>query len=198
MIASVRFASAGLCFALAACSHSSLVLLPDEGGGHGSVAVLESNGKPVDAVVSQPDSRTRLGSGTPTPQPLGKAGLNPNQLALLSGLPPPPRSFTLYFVEGTTDLTEQSRPVLEHLRAEIARRPGVDVEVTGHTDTTGSAADNDALSQRRAEQILDLLASVGIDRSLMTAVGRGERELRQPTLDNVSNELNRRVEVTVR
>ena len=194
----MRIAAPGLCFALAACSHSSLVLLPDESGGHGAVAVLESNGKPVDAVVSQPDSRTRLGGGTPAPRPLGKAGLNRNQLALLSGLPPPPRSYTLYFVQGTTDLTAESRPVLDQLRAEIARRPGVDVEVTGHTDTIGSTEDNDALSQRRAEQILDLLATVGIDRSLMTAVGRGERELRQPTLDNVSSELNRRVEVIVR
>jgi outer membrane protein OmpA-like peptidoglycan-associated protein len=117
---------------------------------------------------------------------------------LLSALPPPPRSYTLYFVEGTTDLTPESRPVLDELRAEIARRPGADVEVTGHTDTVGSTEDNDALSQRRAMQILDLLATVGIDRSLMTAVGRGERELRQPTLDNVESALNRRVEVSVR
>ena len=113
-------------------------------------------------------------------------------------MPPPSKSFTLYFVEGTTDLTPESRPVLDELRAEIGRRPGVDVEVTGHTDTVGSADDNDRLSQRRAEQILDLLATVGIDRTLMTAVGRGERDLREPTMDNVENALNRRVEVLVR
>jgi len=117
---------------------------------------------------------------------------------LVSGLPPPPRSYTLYFIEGTTDLAPESRPVLDQLKAEIAQRPGVDVEVTGHTDTVGSAEDNDALSERRAQQILNLLATVGIDRSLMTAVGRGERELRVPTMDNVENPLNRRVEVLVR
>jgi len=32
----------------------------------------------------------------------------------------------------------------------------------------------------------------------MTAVGRGERDLREPTLDNVENGFNRRVEVLVR
>lgn len=194
-----RFAAAGLAMALAACGHSSLTLLPDEGGGQGSVAVLEANGKPVDAVVSQPDSRTRLGSSSPSPRPLGAKGLNPNQLALISGLPPPPRSYTLYFVEGTTDLTLESQPVLDQLRTEIAQRPGVDIEVTGHTDTVGSTEDNDALSQRRAQQILDLLAtSGGIDRALMTAVGRGERELLEPTADNVENGRNRRVEILVR
>ncbi len=113
-------------------------------------------------------------------------------------MPPPPRSYTLYFIEGTTDLTPESRPALDELRAEIARRPGVDVEVTGHTDTVGSAEDNDGLSLRRAEQIVGVLATVGIDRSLMTAVGRGERELRQPTGDNVESAINRRVEILVR
>ena len=196
MTGGARLATAALCLALAACQHSSLLLLPDEGGGHGAVAVLEANGKPVEAVVSQPDSRTRLGDATPTSRPAGE--LKADELALLSGMPPPSKSFTLYFVEGTTDLTPESRPVLDELRAEIGRRPGVDVEVTGHTDTVGSAEDNDRLSQRRAEQILDLLATVGIDRTLMTAVGRGERDLREPTLDNVENALNRRVEVLVR
>jgi OmpA-OmpF porin, OOP family len=191
-----RLTAAGLCLLLASCGGSSLLLLPDETGGHGAVAVLESNGKPVDAVVSQPDSRTRLGTASPATRPAGE--LKADELALLSGMPPPPRNYVLYFVEGTTDLAAESRPVFEDMKAEIARRPGVDVEVTGHTDTVGSAEDNDALSQRRAEQILNLLATVGIDRSLMTAVGRGERELRVPTMDNVENPLNRRVEVLVR
>jgi outer membrane protein OmpA-like peptidoglycan-associated protein len=191
-----RLFGAGLCLLLASCGGSSLLLLPDEAGGHGAVAVLESNGKPVDAVVSQPDSRTHLGGSNPSPKPMGQ--MKADELALVTGLPPPPKSYTLYFVEGTTDLTPESRPVLDELKAEIARRPGVDVEVTGHTDTVGSAEDNDALSQRRAEEILNLLTTVGIDRSLMAAVGRGERELRVPTMDNVENPLNRRVEVLVR
>lgn len=195
---STRLASLGLCLGLAACAHSSLTLLPDEGGGHGAVAVLEADGKPINAVVSQPDSRTRLGDASPSPQPLGKNGLNKDQLALITGLPPAPRSYTLYFIEGTTEVTPESRPVLDQLRAEIAKRPGVDVDVTGHTDTVGSTEDNDALSQRRAEEILNVLVGAGIDRSVMTAVGRGERELKESTADNVNNGANRRVEVVVR
>jgi outer membrane protein OmpA-like peptidoglycan-associated protein len=84
------------------------------------------------------------------------------------------------------------------LRAEIAGRPGAEVQVTGHTDTVGSDDDNDKLSLKRAEEIRDLLASKGFDRSIMTAVGRGERELKLPTGDNVSSPINRRVEVIVR
>ena len=70
--------------------------------------------------------------------------------------------------------------------------------MTGHTDTVGSESDNDALSGKRAEEILNLLASKGFDRGIMSAVGRGERELKEPTADNVSSAANRRVEVIVR
>lgn len=190
-----RGAVALLGLALAGCAHSSMVLLPDEDGGHGQVAILESGGKPTDAIVGEANSRASLG-GTPSIKPVG--ALKPEETALVSDLPPPARSFTLYFLEGTTDMTPESAPVLEELRAEIAKRPGAEVQVTGHTDTVGSAADNDALSQKRAEEILNLLASKGFDRSIMSAVGRGERELKVPTADNVESPTNRRVEVIVR
>ena len=183
--------------ALTGCAHSSMVLLPDEDGGHGQVAILEMNGKPTSAVVADANSRASL-QGSPSIKPLGSSGLKPAEAALVSALPPPPRSFTLYFLEGTAEMTPESAPVLEDLRAEIARRSGAEVQVTGHTDTVGSDSDNDQLSQKRAEEILNLLASRGFDRSIMSAVGRGERELKESTADNVSNPVNRRVEVIVR
>ncbi|HVU31410.1 MAG TPA: OmpA family protein [Sphingomicrobium sp.] len=193
-----RLGGVFLILVLGGCAHSSLVLLPDEDGGHGAVAILESGGKPVETVVSEADSRTSLGGANPSIKPLGPRGLNPKEAMLVSELPPPARSFTLYFLEGTTEMTPESLPVLEELRAEIAKRSGAEVQVTGHTDTVGSDSDNDALSQKRAEEIMNLLVSKGFDRSIMSAVGRGERELKVQTGDNVSSPVNRRVEVIVR
>lgn len=184
--------------ALAGCAHSSMVLLPDEDGGHGEVAILESGGKPGETVVGEANSRATLGGAQPSIRPLGTNGLKPTEAALVSDLPPPPRSFTLYFLEGGTEVTPESLPVLEELRAEIAKRPGAEVQVTGHTDTVGSEEDNDTLSQNRAEEIMNLLASKGFERSMLSAVGRGERELRVLTGDNVNSPVNRRVEVIVR
>ena len=190
----------GLCVcagALSACAHSSVVLLPDEDGGHGQVAILQSGGKAAGAVIGEANSRATLGS-RPSIKPLPAHGLNAQESMLVGALPPPAKSFTLYFLEGTTEMTPESLPVIDELRAEIAKRPGAEVQVTGHTDTVGSDADNDVLSQRRAEEILNLLVSKGFDRSIMSAVGRGERELKVPTADNVANPINRRVEVIVR
>ena len=189
---------AAACLLLGGCATSSLVLLPDDEGHQGSVAVLEAGGKPTEAVIAQGNSRTKLGDPTPSSQPLGQKGLKAQEAALLTSLPPPAKSFILYFDLGTVTPTAESQAVLTALRAEIASRSGPQVEVTGHTDTVGGEADNDRLSQQRAEEVLNWLAGQGFDRSLMSAVGRGERELREPTMDNVSNAANRRVEVIVR
>ena len=186
----------GASLALAGCAHSSMVLLPDEDGGHGEVAILNPDGTDK-ALVSQPNSRATLGS-QPSVRPLGDKGLRPAEAQLLGELPPAARSFALYFLEGTTEMTAESAPVVEEIRSEIAKRPGAEVQVTGHTDTVGSDSDNDALSQKRAEEILNLLANRGFDRAIMSAVGRGERELKVSTADNVSSPVNRRVEVIVR
>lgn len=183
---------------LGGCATSSLVLLPDDEGHQGSVAVLEVKGQPTEAVIADANSRTALGAATPTTKPLGDKGLKAEEAALITALPPPARSFTLYFELGTVTLTPESLNVLTALRAEIAARTGPEVEVIGHTDTVGGTEDNDILSTRRAEEVLAWLVSQGFDSSIMSAVGRGERELRQPTVDNISNAANRRVEVIVR
>jgi OmpA-OmpF porin, OOP family len=183
---------------LAGCVHSSMVLLPDEEGGHGEVSIRQADGSGTATVVNEPNTRATLDGSRPSIRPLGANGLRPEEASLVNALPPAAKSFTLYFHEGTTEMIPESVPVLDQLRAEVARRPGAEVQVTGHTDTVGSDADNDVLSRRRAEEILNLLASKGFDRSIMTAVGRGERELKVPTADNVSNPINRRVEVIVR
>ena len=182
---------------LGGCATSSLVLMPDDEGHQGSVAVLEANGKPADAVISE-QSRTRLGDATPTSKRIGANGLKKQEAALLTDLPPPARSFLLYFDPGTVNLIPSSTGVLASLRAEIAARSGPEVEVIGHTDTVGSEADNDKLSVRRANQVLDWLVSQGFDRSEMSAVGRGERDLKVATADNFDSAVNRRVEVIVR
>lgn len=184
--------------ALAGCAHSSVVLLPEEDGGHGEIALRAKDGKGGETVMRDVNSRATLGGGQPSIRPLGPNGLRPNEAALLAALPPPPRSFTLYFQEGTTELAPESTGMLEQIRAEVARRPGAEVQVTGHTDTVGGNADNDVLSRKRAEEVVNWLASKGFDRKMMSAVGRGERELKEQTADNVASAVNRRVEVLVR
>jgi outer membrane protein OmpA-like peptidoglycan-associated protein len=194
----MRALAALTCLVVAGCATSSLVLLPDEEGHQGAVAVLETNGKPTEAVIADGNSRTRLGDPTPASKPLGEQGLKKQEAALLTGLPPPAKSFLLYFDQGTVRLVPESARMLATLREEIAARSGPEVEVIGHTDTVGSQEDNDRLSIGRAEEVMNWLVSQGFDKSQLSAVGRGERELKEATADNVNSAVNRRVEVIVR
>ena len=194
----MRALAALTCLVVAGCATSSLVLLPDEEGHQGAVAVLGANGKPTEAVIADGNSRTRLGDPTPASKPLGEQGLKKQEAALLTGLPPPAKSFLLYFDQGTVRLVPESARMLATLREEIAARSGPEVEVIGHTDTVGSQEDNDRLSIGRAEEVMNWLVSQGFDKSQLSAVGRGERELKEATADNVNSAVNRRVEVIVR
>jgi outer membrane protein OmpA-like peptidoglycan-associated protein len=115
---------------------------------------------------------------------------------LVNTLPPPPRHFRLYFVEGTTTLTEASKPTFQIVQALVT--PGSYVQIVGYTDTVGSAADNQKLSERRADEIKRALVALGLPVQDARTTGRGEHDLAKPTADNVAEPLNRRVEIVLR
>lgn len=183
-----------LVLAMSGCATSSVTLLPGEDGhAVGSIAVLETN---REVVLDQPLTAGSLSNGPARVRSV--KAVKPAYGQLLAALPPAPARYVLNFVEGTTDITAGSRPTLDMIRKEIAARPGAAVEVVGHTDTVGSEEDNDRLSQQRADQVVKVLLAEGFDSDLLSAVGRGERELAVATGDNVASEQNRRVEVVVR
>lgn len=71
------------------------------------------------------------------------------------------------------------------------------LNVGGHTDSTGNAAANKALSQRRAQAVVDYLVSKGVDASKLVAQGHGSEN---PVADNKTEEgrfKNRRIEFSV-
>ena len=182
---------------LAACATTptgSVTLLPGEAGANvGAVAVFDpKTGAEVGSLTAE---NTQAAFG-------GKFAAKPADpklyAALTDALPPPPAKFTLYFLEGTTKLTPESEPELKKVFAEIARRPGAEVQITGHTDTVGKEGDNDMLSLKRARDIREALIGQGLNPTISRAVGRGQRELLVATGPGVNEPKNRRVEITVR
>jgi outer membrane protein OmpA-like peptidoglycan-associated protein len=118
--------------------------------------------------------------------------------AALAAQPERPLRFTVYFVEGTESLTDESRATLETVSAELARRRVPDIVVIGHTDAVGTDAFNDVLARRRADAVRSALIARGIAAEHVVAAGRGKRELAVPTPDGVAEPRNRRVEILVR
>lgn len=71
------------------------------------------------------------------------------------------------------------------------------VDVLGHTDSTGSDAYNQSLSERRAESVANFLANSGVQRARLATRGYGES---QPIASNSTEEgraANRRVEIKI-
>ncbi len=99
------------------------------------------------------------------------------------------------FKLGGSELTEDSKKVLDGVALELKSFPKAKIEVQGHTDTTGNEAANIALSQKRAQSVSDYLVGQGIPKEQLTAKGYGPS---QPVADNktlTGRKTNRRVEM---
>ena len=75
--------------------------------------------------------------------------------------------------------------------------PGLQIEIGGHTDNIGAAADNQKLSANRAESVRNYLLQNGVDSKRLSAKGYGAT---QPIADNNNEEgraKNRRTEIKV-
>lgn len=102
-----------------------------------------------------------------------------------------------FFDTDKSIVKKEGKAKLDKLASDIA---GLDTEVivcVGHTDSVGSEAYNQKLSERRANAVKSYLVSKGVDGEKIVTEGKGEL---QPIADNATKEgraKNRRVEITV-
>jgi len=112
--------------------------------------------------------------------------------------PPPPPTHQVYLVFFDWDkynITPEGQQIIQ-LAANQYRSGGrVTLQVTGYTDTSGSAGYNQRLSERRANAVAAALEHLGVPRSDMVVAGRGMNDLRVPTPPGVREPQNRRVEI---
>ena len=101
------------------------------------------------------------------------------------------------FATNSADLTADGTDTVNSLIDKLATYQTINaLTVTGHTDSTGSEAYNQDLSERRAQTVADLLSAAYPDANL-TAIGQGESD---PIGDNSTSEgrlLNRRVTIEI-
>ena len=128
---------------------SQVALGPGEDGDAGSVAVLNAAGAEL-AVIDKAGAVANVSGGSASIKVMDSADFDAKYADLLAGLPTPPRTFVLYFKENSIEPTEESQALMAEIFAEIKKRAGADLEITGHTDTVGPEDVNDAFSLRRA------------------------------------------------
>jgi outer membrane protein OmpA-like peptidoglycan-associated protein len=140
--------------------------------------------------------RYRLGADAPVAPPLP-----PQQPAeppvTTAPVACPASEFVVYFEWDRSNLNQAALDVIDQA---IARARECNVQgatVVGHTDTSGSAAYNVGLSERRAGVVRDALIARGMNAGAINTQARGETELARATANGVREPLNRRTAVTI-
>lgn len=178
----------------------SVVLLPqkDAQGQPISTAVEVKTGT-QSAVLNQPFALVETTTeGKLTQRTASINEIQARYADLLRVQPPSAESSTLNFLPNKAELTPESEQQLAELIQRARVRAGGEIIVVGHTDRTGTLEQNDALSLKRAQAVATRFKAQGFPESLITAVGRGEREPLIPTADEVAEPRNRRAEIIIR
>lgn len=101
------------------------------------------------------------------------------------------------FETARSTLTTNAQTILDQIAEKLVARPGLKVEIGGHTDSRGADNYNQLLSEQRAQSVMTYLTEKGVAAEMLSAVGYGEA---QPTDSNETDEgreRNRRVELKV-
>lgn len=105
------------------------------------------------------------------------------------------KSYVVYFDLGKAGLSAAAKKQLVDVVKDEALLKPTSIYLSGHTDTSGSAKSNDALSIKRTETVAKQLANMGVATKVLDLKSYGETKLAVPTKDGVAEVKNRRVEI---
>jgi len=101
------------------------------------------------------------------------------------------------FATGSYAISPTFQATLDQIAQSLRDYPNSLVDVYGHTDTVGSTASNQTLSEERARAVANYLINRGVASNRIRWQGFGETQPKVATGDNVNEPLNRRVEIKI-
>lgn len=105
------------------------------------------------------------------------------------------RIYGINFDTDSAVIKAESKPTLDKIVSVLKANPGWKMTVEGHTDSTGGAAHNQALSEQRARAVVASLAAAGIEAARLRAVGFGASKPVASNDTELGRSQNRRVEL---
>ena len=133
----------------------------------------------------------------PPPPPPPPVMTAPVATPPVAAAPSNEKVFTVYFRFDRSNLTKDAQAVVQAAADYTKTGPVSKVLVTGYTDTSGSAAYNMKLSERRAKSTAKALAAAGVDKSKLSLDWKGKTNLAVPTADHVKEPANRRSTIDI-
>jgi len=102
------------------------------------------------------------------------------------------------FDTGSAQLSGPALATFAKIASTLSSYDKTVIHVVGHTDTVGSTAFNQSLSNQRAASVGSYMASQGLPSTRIREEGRGERELLVRTADGIAEPRNRRVDIVIK
>ena len=99
------------------------------------------------------------------------------------------------FATGSANLDPAFRTTLDNVAATLAEYEKTYVDVLGHTDSTGSDAFNQSLSEQRSGTVANYLSQRGVQQARLETKGYGESQPRASNTTVEGRASNRRVEI---
>jgi outer membrane protein OmpA-like peptidoglycan-associated protein len=127
---------------------------------------------------------------TPAPAPVPAPAPAPAQAPVAA-------NYTVYFDFDSWTLKAEQLKVLDDVIASARSGGQANINIVGHTDTSGPSDYNQKLSVRRANVVVEALVQMGARRNALHASGVGETDLAVQTEDNVKEAQNRRTVITL-
>lgn len=99
------------------------------------------------------------------------------------------------FAVDSSTISPEFRATLDKVATTLNQYEKTYIDVLGHTDSTGSDAYNQALSERRASSVAGYLTGRGVNQARIATKGYGESQPKASNLDEAGRAINRRVEI---
>jgi OOP family OmpA-OmpF porin len=104
---------------------------------------------------------------------------------------------SVLFQRGTATMQESSFEELDRVVGMLKKNPNIEIELSGHTDNTGSSKLNIELSQKRSNTVKEYMVSKGISDKRLESRGYGGSKPISSNKSEATRKLNRRVEFTI-
>ncbi len=112
--------------------------------------------------------------------------------------PAPARSYLVFFDWDKADLNARAQQIIAEAAQASTHVATTRIEVSGYADRTGTAAYNQALSLKRANNVAAELVRLGVAKSAISIAAYGDTRPLVPTAPNTREPQNRRVEIVLK
>jgi outer membrane protein OmpA-like peptidoglycan-associated protein len=135
----------------------------------------------------------------PPPQPVAAATSDTEAAAAPVAAPAaaPAKTYLVFFDWDKSDLTTKATQIISQAASDSKTNNVTTLDVSGYTDTSGTADYNQGLSERRAKSVAGELEADGVPATEIQINAYGETHLLVPTGPGVREPQNRRVEIVL-